>query len=311
MSVPQPYQIKPARAHLKSLGDILRDRKSEPELPLKTMPGLSDKMWGISARELTVIGARTSQGKTSFALQVCADIAAQGIPTLYLSLEMTVLSILERMFCNHCLISNYRLNKGEFRNYQAQWDQFQDHINNIPLMITEGIGKKWSDIDSLIEKLDPKPRVIILDYIQCIAGSGFEKRETIDEYIRHFREMAIRHNFAGILCSQINRSGAAGDDNNEPQLHHLKGSGYIEELADKIVLMHWPHFYNAEEDKNKYLLILAKNRNGRTGRVNIRYIPEYYRFEDEKIVIKPSSEVAEIAEMFNGSQVTEYTRNPQ
>jgi replicative DNA helicase len=305
------HQIKPAKHHLKSLGDLLQQRKGYPELPLKTMPVLSDKMWGIAPRELTVVGARTSQGKTSFSLQVCADLAAQGVPTLYLSLEMTVLSILERMFCNHCHIPNFKLNRGEFHQYADQWQKFTEHINSIPLMITEGLGKKWSDIDTLIERLEPKPRVIILDYIQCIAGSGLEKREVIDEYIRHFRDMAIKHNFAGILCSQINRSGAAGDDNNEPQLHHLKGSGYIEELADKIILMHWPHFYNAKEDINKYLLILAKNRNGRTGRVGIRYIPEYYKFEDEVQVIKPpDAKTQEIAEFFGGT-VMEQTKSPK
>lgn len=299
MSQESLLTARAARFHIPLLGEMLSSRGNKPELNLKTLPELSEKMWGVGTKELTVIGARTSQGKTSFALQVCMDLASQGFPVVYLSLEMTVHSILERMFCNMENIPNYDLQKGGFSKYKTQWNHYSNHINEIPLIVTEGIGKSWSEIDGLIERMNPKPRVIILDYIQCVKGTGIEKIGIIDEYIRHFRQMAIEYNFAAIACSQINRSGAS-EDGSEPQLHNLKGSGYIEELADKIILMHWPHFYNAQEDKNKYTLILAKNRNGKTGKVNIKYIPEFYKFEDESRPVEITDNVAAALEVFGG-----------
>ena len=298
MSLPQNEPVLAAKHYLPLLGEELKRRGNKPELELKTLPDISEKLWGIGTRELMVIGARTSQGKTTFSLQVCMDLASQGIPCVYLSLEMTKLSILERLFCNYCNIHNDGLKRGGFMNYQNEWKVFCDQINKIPLIITEGIGKSWSQIDALIERMNPKPKVIILDYIQCVSGSGFEKREVIDEYIRHFRQMAIEYNFAAIICSQINRAGAS-EDGSLPDLHNLKGTGYLEELADKILLLHYPYFYNHECDPNEYILRLAKNRNGRTGMSKLRFIPEYFKFEDEGKVVS-SAVVDEALEVFGG-----------
>lgn len=301
--------VSPARSHLTSLGDLLKNRKNKPEIQLTTLPELNYKMWGIAPRELMCVAARTSMGKSSLALQIALDVASQKIPVLYLSLEMTVLSMLERMFCNRENVPGVEILRGNFFKYKPQWDNFCQHINNIPLILTEGQGKNWKQIDTLISKITPMPKVIILDYIQCVAGAGFEKREVIDEYIRHLREMAIENNFAAIIVSQINREGAQVEDA-EPAIHQLKGSGYIEELCDKIVLCHWPWWNNKKHDKNMYRFILAKNRTGMTGTINLRYIPEYFKFEDAIEVTTPvDPRTQEVKEIFNGT-VLESTRNP-
>lgn len=295
--------VAPARTHLKSLGELLSKRSNVPEIPLKTLPELSYKMWGITPKELMCIAARTSMGKSSLSLQVALDIASQGHPVLYLSLEMTVLSMLERMFCNQQCVPGVEILRGNFHRYKAQWDAFCAHINSIPLILTEGQGKNWKQIDTLISSLASKPKVIILDYIQCVTGSGFEKREVIDEYIRHLREMAIEHNFAAIIVSQINRDGAQGDKESEPAIHQLKGSGYIEELCDKIVLCHWPWWSNKNADKNQYRFILAKNRTGITGTINLRYIPEFFKFEDAIEYKDDDPQVKDALETFGGKAV--------
>lgn len=301
--------VAPARDHLPSLGNLLKNRGKEPEIQLKSLPELSYKMWGIAPKELMCIAARTSMGKSSLALQVALDVASQGHRVLYLSLEMTVLSMLERMFCNKENVPGVEILRGNFSKYKEQWDSFCKHIQSTQLILTEGQGKNWKQIDALIGQIKPAPKVIILDYIQCVSGAGFEKRETIDEYIRHLREMAIEHNFAAIIVSQINRSGAGGEDDDDPQIHQLKGSGYIEELCDKIVLCHWPWWNNKKNDKNQYRFILAKNRTGITGTINLRYIPEYFKFEDAREIAAPVDPLAqEVKEMFNGT-VLELTRN--
>jgi replicative DNA helicase len=301
--------VAPARTHLPSLGELLKNRGNAPHIQLKTLPELSYKMWGLQPRELMCIAARTSMGKSSLALQVALDVASQGHHVLYLSLEMTVLSMLERMFCNSQCVPGVEILRGNFPKYKSQWDAFCKKIESIPLILTEGQGKNWKQIDALIGQMKPMPKVIILDYIQCVSGAGFEKREVIDEYIRHLREMAIEHNFSAIIVSQINREGVQGEKDQDPAIHQLKGSGYIEELCDKIVLCHWPWWGNKNADKNQYRFILAKNRTGITGTINLRYIPEYFKFEDaqEPKVIDPVT--AQAKEMFGGT-VLELTANP-
>ena len=130
-----------------------------------------------------------------------------------------------------------------------------------------------------------KPKVIVLDFIQAIPESSTESKRFIDEYIRAFREMAVTQEFAGVIISQINRSNPDAK-NKQPQLHQLKGSGFLEEHADLVLLLDWKHKSVGTGDKEEFVVNVAKNRNGRTGYVKLRYTPQYYRFEDWKEDVK-------------------------
>lgn len=271
--------VKHITGHLVELEKNLKERGTTPALSLNTMPELNNKIWGIHKKKMTLIGARTSQGKSAFALQIAYDLAVQGHPVLFLSLEMVVEDLIERLFCNVKEINNYDLMSGKFEHYVNDYIDFSEHCKLINLSITDFIGRTWKDIEEFLSKLSVKPEVIILDYVQTIAGSSMKPKEVIDEYIRNFREMAIRHNFAGIICSQVNRTAADTDDK-EPQLHQLKGSGFLEEHSDIIMLLHWPHKYDASKPMDEYKLIIAKNRNGRTGFMKLRFMPQYYKFFD-------------------------------
>lgn len=291
---------RPARAYLKLLGEELSSRGKEPELPLKTLPYLNDRMWGIPPRELMVIAARPSQGKTAFATQIAYDLASQGKPVLYLSLEMTVISILERLFCHHSRIDNQKIIKGGFRNYPNEWKAFEEHINNIPLIITQEMGKTWDELNEVIEAMAVKPRVIILDYIGLVSSDSQEKRYAIEDWIKNFRIMAIEYNFAGIVCAQINREGDAKGSDHLPSLRHIKETGCLEEHCDSALLLHYPCKYNAKEDPNAHTVILAKKRNGETGSIGMRFIPQYSLFEDDGKMPEIDENVATAMEVFNG-----------
>lgn len=240
---------------------------------------------------------------------MCMDLANQGHPVVYMSLEMSIEAVMERMLANYSNAPNWKLQRGGFKELQPEWKKFEKWVSSVPLMIQEGNGRTWQEVDNLIKRLNPKPRAIIIDYVQCISKNNFNSKDTIDEYIRSFRKHAMDNNYAAILCSQINRAGAAGTDNNEPGMHNLKETGCLEEIADKVILLHWPWFYNNSEDKNKYKLILAKNRNGATGSVDMRYIPEFYRFEDKNVQPKEiTPQVQTVLETFNGKIIGEHTK---
>ena len=238
---------------LPSLAEELYNRGDKPALSLLSLPDLNRKIWGIRQGALTIVGARTSQGKSSFALQIAADLSSQGVPVWLLSLEMSVPSLLERLFCHMMSVDNYSVLSGQMKmdkGIQRKYLKFKEILQDSTLLITEGIGKSWEDIVQLIEAVGERPKVIIVDYVQNIAFKSGDTREIINDYIRRFRNLAIKHNFAGVLCSQINR-GAEEQKNKEPSLAQLKETGFLEESADMVMLLHWQDFYGKKKEENR------------------------------------------------------------
>lgn len=215
------------------------------------------------------------------ALQLAWDIALQKIPTLFLSLEMYEEDIIERLFCLDQKVDNFDLLTGKFNINWSKWEVFKERMSSIPFVITDMIGKEWKQIDEYLQKLTMKPKVIIIDHLQEARNALLRnQKEVIEEYLKRLRLMAIRDDIAMVVCSQINRASQE-DKKNEPQLHHLKNSGYIEESADMIFLLHYPFHHGETQDKTKFSLNVAKNRNGRTGWIDISYRPECYFFYEE------------------------------
>jgi replicative DNA helicase len=262
---------------------ILTARGKTPEIPLKTLPYINKRIWGIHPREITVIGARTSCGKTAFALQLAYDIALSNIPVLYLSLEQTVIEMTERIFCNECSVNNYHLLKGNFEEYKSDWESFIKASENIPLVLCDGIGYTYQELDMFFQDLKEKPKVIFLDFIQAVQGASSNIKTTIDEYVKKLAAKAKKEEIAIIVCSQLNRSNPEGDDKT-PQLHQLKGSGGLEEYMDCAFLLHWPE-KNSDDPRKKtrFIIHIAKNRNGRTGYKEIYFYPQCYKFSEEVI----------------------------
>jgi len=272
-------EVKYLRHLIPEIREFLLSRNKKPDLEITTIPDLNEKIWGIPRKAMTVIGARTSQGKSALATQVAFDLADQGHTVLFLSLEMTVEKIGARLFCYQQRFDNIRAFRGAVADDIGKLDSFEHGVKNVPLIINDMLGKTWQDIDELLSTTDLKPDVVIVDYIQSIANKGKNQLENINEYIRHFREMAIRKNFAGIICSQINRT-VHEDKTVEPQPHQLKSSGFIEEHADLILLLHWPHKYAEKKDISHYKVFIAKNRDGSTGYVDLKFEPQFYAFSN-------------------------------
>lgn len=272
---------KHIKFYLPGLRKRLEDRGDLPEMPIRSVDSLNRKLWGIQRGKFYVVAARTSNGKSAFVLQIAADIASQGHPVLYLSLEMDTIALLERMFCQVCKVPNMDLLHGRIGDYEKDWKEFSMISEKIEIVITDSIGKTWEEIDTHINKLAMKPKVIIIDHIHEIKKSDSKEREMIDEYIRRFKEMAIRHNFAGIICAQINRTGQNEKDK-RPYLHQIKSSGYLEEAADFGILLHYPFQLRLSTDQNKFDVFVDKNRNGRTGHIPLYFEPSTYSFKDVK-----------------------------
>ena len=301
-------EVKHISEWLNPLGEELYRRKDTPDLPLTSLPEFNKLIWGIRPKALTIIGARTSQGKSSFALQIAYDLSASGKSVWLLSLEMDVPSLIERLFCHVMEVDNVSVLTGQFKmdkGIQQKYLKFKELMQDSKLVLTCGLGKTWEEIESVIETIKDKPDVIIVDYVQNIVMKSGDTRETINEYIRKFRNMAVTYGFAGILCSQINR-GAEQQKDNEPSISQLKESGFLEESADVVMLLHWKAFYSGNtEGSSDYSILVAKNRNGKTGRFPIIYTPKFYRFTEKGTkpvgtFVEVSAEHKHIADIFGG-----------
>ena len=273
--------VKPVKEFLSGTETELKSRGEEPDLPLRSLPSFSRKIWGLR-RGLTVIGARTSMGKSALGLQLAFDLAKQRKRVLFLSLEMTVDSMIERLFCNEMEVDNYDTLIGKMNTepeIMAKWDCFKGRIEALDgFILTCGIGKTFDEVNHVVENLDFFPDAIFVDYVQAIK-TEMREREVINEYIRKFREICVLNRIAGVVCSQANRQ-TFDEQKKEPTLANLKSSGFLEEHADTVILLHYPHAVDNNKPENDYKLILAKQRNGRTGNHLLHFKPEFYKFFD-------------------------------
>lgn len=257
----------------------MEKRGSDPEIEITSLPTLSQKIWGLHRRELLVIGGRTSQGKTTLAMQLGKDAAKQGFRVHLLSLEMSEEALVERLMCNVCGIPSGVLKTGVKDFDKKMVKEFYDFLGTMPFLITYNIGSTKQELEDVISDL-PKPDVVIVDYVQAIRKLDMDKMSSMNEYILSLRAQAVKRNFVAILVSQINR-GAMDSESKMPALWQLKGSGTIEEHADMVLLTHWNYFYNAAKSPiNDFHIIVAKNRNGSTGTHRCQYEPEHYRFSE-------------------------------
>jgi len=243
-------------------------------------------MWGLHKRKMTLIAARTSNGKSQMAINFAYDVASQGKRVFFLSHEMPKERILERMFCMSEEVDNIELLKGGFNKNKAIKDKYKvfvEKVKKLKLYISDCIGKDWDWMENEVFPLfkDKPVDLVIIDHIQEIRG-GQNQKQAMDAHIEKLRESAIRNNFALILCSQVNRDSMDGKTNKggEPKLHHLKGSGFLEEAADIVILLHWAYHANETENMEDFLVHVAKNRDGMTGYIKMKYTPRFCRIRD-------------------------------
>jgi len=183
--------------------------------------------------------------------------------------------LLDRMFCNRYRVDNFELIRGKIDAYPTELEDFTKWARNVKLVFADDFAKDWNELDRFLVGLPTKPKVIVLDYIQAIAHNSDKDKKFIDDYILNFRQMCVRENFAGVIVSQVNRM-APDSKTKEPQLHQLKGSGFLEEHADLVLLLDWRN-----KEKPDFSINVAKNRNGPTGWIDALYRPEHYRFEEK------------------------------
>lgn len=255
----------------------LSQRTATPKYPTG-IRAIDDLTWGVHPKELMVIGGRPSHGKTSLALNMAWGLAKNDVPTIFLSLEMSVESIIERLMCIEFDLHGWKLRTGEAGEIQKVMqikEKFSSRLLHTPLEIFENKGKTIESVEEVLKEMEPK--VLVIDYIQKISAKGMSKYDAISNYVVKLQSLAIQYNCAIILCSQINRSGSGINNATD----FMKGSGEIEESADTLLQCNWLYRDDPKRlDRKEYIVKAVKQRHGPCSAAVLDFYAESFKFTD-------------------------------
>jgi replicative DNA helicase len=243
-------------------------RSDKPDLPTGIQE-VDDLIWGMHKKELLIIGARPSNGKTSLSLAICWNLVKLKIPCIYVSLEMSKENLVERIICQEYKISGWKLRKGfleEKEKFFKVFPSFYEMVKPLPFMVIDYMGREIEEIEYLME--ERKPVAMFIDHVQKISPMGYSsKYEALSDYVNKLQDLAIKNNCAVCLNSQINRQ-----DN-------LKGSGDLEECADTFIQCKWKVKDDPDySDKNEFEIQVMKQRHGACEWRSINFFADTYSF---------------------------------
>lgn len=224
---------------------------------------------GLHNQELTIIGARPGVGKTTLALQIAERIAEKGVETAFVSLEMSDMQIIQKMFSKKTRVNSYKMRMGTLE--EKDWEAISiagGKISNLPIhLVTK--ARTIQHIENIARKLKNRNNLglLVIDYIQLIKNKGkFNNREQeVADITRTLKLLSLELDIPIIGLCQVNRNATR----QEPTLADLRESGAIEQDADNVIFL----YQENEADGNivDITLKLAKQRAGETGKVYLKF----------------------------------------
>ncbi len=246
---------------------------------------LDYKTSGLQPSDFVLIAARPSMGKTAFVLNLVDHIAVKkGLPCMVFSLEMSKEQLVNRMLAMESNVDSQKLRTGTLSD--SDWDAVVEGIGvigNSKLIIDDTPGISIGELRSKCRKmkLEYGLSVIIIDYLQLMSGSGKggeNRQQEISEISRSLKALAREMSAPVIALSQLSRACETRPDH-RPMLSDLRESGAIEQDADVVMFLYRDDYYNKDTDMpNIAEVIIAKQRNGPIGTINLVWRPEYTKF---------------------------------
>ena len=256
---------------------------------------LDDITSGWQESDLVIIAGRPAMGKTSFALSMAKNIAADyKVPMAFFSLEMSNVQLVNRLISNVCEIQGSKILNGQL--HQDEWERLDKRINNLmdaPLYVDDTPGLSVFELRTKARRLvrEHGVKIIMIDYLQLMNANGMRfssRQEEVSTISRSLKGLAKELNIPILALSQLNRGVEAreGLEGKRPQLSDLRESGAIEQDADMVLFVHRPEYYHIYQDDNgrdlhgMAQIIIAKHRKGATGDVLLTFRGEFTRFEN-------------------------------
>ena len=248
---------------------------------------LDNMLTGMHAGELLLVAARPAMGKTAFVLNIAHHLAVmKHIPVGFFSLEMSKEQLASRILAVDAMVDSKSMKVGDLSD--DDWDKViesTEAVANSPLYIEENSSVTISELRSIARKWKQNygVQVIMIDYLQLMSPSrAVESRQQfIAEVSRALKNLAKELKIPIIALSQLSRAVDARPDH-KPVLSDLRESGSIEQDADVVMFIYRDEYYNPETTTKPQTaeIIIAKQRSGETGSVDLRWIGKYTKFAD-------------------------------
>ena len=239
---------------------------------------------GMQPSDLVLIAARPSMGKTAFVLNIAQHVAfVQNLPVVIFSLEMSKEQLVNRMFSLESRVDAQKLRTGQLSD--QDWEKLIESagvIGRSKLMIDDTPGISVAELRSKCRKLKLEHglSMIIIDYLQLMSGSGRSdsRQQEISDISRSLKAIAREMNVPVLALSQLSRAVEQRPDH-RPILSDLRESGAIEQDADVVMFIYRDDYYNHDTDKKGVSeIIIAKQRNGPIGTVELAWLAEFTKF---------------------------------
>lgn len=246
---------------------------------------------GFQPGDLIVLGARPSMGKTALSLQIGAH-ASQAETVGVFSVEMARAALSVRAFASTGRISAMRLMTGKLRGEDyARFTHTMDTLRLSKLAIDDSAVLTPLQLRTKARRLKARHglSLLIVDYLQILEATGSGKRRAdtraleLGQITRALKQLAKELHVPILLLSQVTREPDRRSGDTRPKMSDLRDSGAIEADADVILMLHRPEYYQDQpkpDDLGKAEVIVAKQRNGPTGIVNLKFTKDQMRFDD-------------------------------
>ena len=244
-------------------------------------PDLDNLTSGFQNSEFVVIGARPSVGKTALALTMAANIAIQQArPVGFFTLEMSAVALMQRLLSSEARLDSNRIRSGLLR--ASDFHKITDaaaRMYDAPLYIEDSPNLKLLDLRAQARRMKSSHAVeiIFIDYLTLITSEHPElaRWEQFTEVSRSLKALARELDLPVVALSQVRRE----TEGKLPTLADLRESGSIEQDADVVMFLHRERGTDENLNDVETELIVAKQRNGPVGKINLAFIPEYTKFE--------------------------------
>lgn len=240
---------------------------------------------GMQPSDLILVAARPSMGKTAFVLNIAQYVAFKQNKTVAIfSLEMSKEQLVNRLFSMESKVDSQHLRTGNLSD--AEWEKLIESagvIGKSNLIIDDTPGISISEMRSKCRKykLEHNLEMIIIDYLQLMSGSGKStdsRQQEISDISRSLKALARELHVPVIALSQLSRAVEQRPDH-RPMLSDLRESGAIEQDADVVMFIYRDDYYNKDTEKKGIAeIIIAKQRNGPIGTVELVWLPDFTKF---------------------------------
>ena len=246
---------------------------------------------GLNKGNLMLLAARPGMGKTSMALNIALNVAKKypKRTVVFFSLEMSKTELVTRLISNESFVDNRKLTTGNLTD--EEWSKIwlaSSALSKTDLRVDDNPSVTVAEMNAKCRRIDDLA-LIVIDYLQLMTStgngqkySGENRQQVVSDISRSLKIMAKELNVPVLCLSQLSRANESRTDK-RPMLSDLRESGAIEQDADEVMFIYRDDYYNKDSEKQNIAeCIVAKNRHGETGTVELQWLPQFTTFADRE-----------------------------